>query len=109
MPKRPSDFRDAWEALKLEAALLEAEPKARHGLVPNSKVEEQESRVAALCVSQDAVAHGAWETKARDLNDVLLLSEICWAYFWGLGTFPQLPADIENRHQREIAVAYLLR
>jgi hypothetical protein len=43
---------------------------------------------------------------------VLLLAEIAWDYAWGLaGTapFPTLPADIEGREQREVAVAYLVR
>jgi hypothetical protein len=108
--KRPSDYRAHWDALQQESAALAAEGKAQRGLRPgNPKVEEQEARVAALSVSKDAVAHGAWETKARDWADVLLLAEIAWDYFWGLGTFPQLPADIDQRDQKEVAAAYLVR
>jgi hypothetical protein len=73
-------------------------------------VEEQEARLAALAVSNDAAAHAVWETKARDWADVLLLAEITWDYFWGLGgvaAFPTLPTDIQN--QNEVAVAYLVR
>jgi hypothetical protein len=29
--------------------------------------------------------------------------------FWGVGTFPDLPADIEDQDQRQVAVAYLIR
>jgi hypothetical protein len=107
--KRPSDYRAQWGALQREAAALAAEGKARHGLSPNPKVEEQAARAAALAVSKDAVAHGAWEATARDLADVLLLAEIAWDLFWpGVGAFPTLPADIEDRDQREVAVAYLV-
>jgi hypothetical protein len=107
--KRPSDFRARWDALKQAEAALAAEGRALRGLAPSPKVEEQEARVAALAVQQDAVAHAAWEATARDLADVLLLAEIAWNYHWGLGTFPEVPADIEERGQREVAVAYLVR
>jgi hypothetical protein len=107
--KRPSDFRAQWDALQSESAALAAEGKVLRGLAPSPKVEEREARAAALAVSQDAVAHAAWETTARDLADALLLAEIAWSYHWGLGTFPELPADIEDRGQREVAVAYLVR
>jgi hypothetical protein len=86
--RRPSHFCGQWETLKQEAVTLAAVGKAQGGLpVGHPKVEEQEALVAALCVSQDAVAHAAWETTARDLADVLLLAEIVWTYHWGLGTF----------------------
>jgi hypothetical protein len=108
--KRPSDYRAQWEALKQEEAALAAEGKALRGLLPQTaKIAEQEARVAALVVSQDAVAHAAWEATARDLDDVLMLGEIAWSYWWGLGTFPALPADIETKGQDVIAIAYLVR
>ncbi|HEY1243486.1 MAG TPA: hypothetical protein VGF29_01515 [Hyphomicrobiaceae bacterium] len=110
MPKRPSAYRGQWDALKEEAEVLAADAEALRGLpAGHPKVEEQEARVAALCVSKDAVAHGAWETTARDTADVLLLAEIAWDLFWGLGTFPELPKDIDDRDQKEVAVAYLVR
>jgi hypothetical protein len=110
MPDRPSAYRAQWDALKEEGQVLAADAEALRGLpADDARVQEQEARVAALVVSQDAVAHGAWEATARDLADVLLLAEIVWGYFWGLGTFPELPADIEDRAQREVAVAYLVK
>jgi hypothetical protein len=109
MPKRPSAYRGQWDALKEEVEVLAADGETLRGLpADDPKVEAHEARVAALCVSKDAVAHGAWETTARDTADVLLLAEIAWDYFWGLGTFPQLPADIDDRDQKEVAVAYLV-
>jgi hypothetical protein len=110
MPDRPSAYRGQWDALKEEAHVLATDAEALRGLPPDDpRVQEQEARVAALVVSQDAVAHGAWESTARDLADVLLLAEIAWSYQWGLGTFPELPADIEDRAQTEVAVAYLVK
>jgi hypothetical protein len=110
MAKRPSELRPEWEALKQDAATLAAEGAALRGLPPDDpKVEAQEARVAALALQKDLLAAAAWLGDARDLADVLLLAEITWALFWGLGTFPQLPADIEDRDQREVAVAYLVR
>jgi hypothetical protein len=107
--KRPSDYRTQWDALQQEAVALVGGGKPRHGLAPSPKVEEHEARVAALGVSKDAVAYAVWETTARDVADVLLLAEIVWDLHWGVGFFPALPADIEDRGQREVAVAYLVR
>jgi hypothetical protein len=108
MPKRPSDFRAQWDALKLEAAVLQGQ--TTRGLPPDApKVQVQEAAIAALNASKDAVAHGAWMTTPRDLDDLALLAEIVFDYFWDIATFPQLPADIDDRDQREVAVAYLVR
>jgi hypothetical protein len=110
MTKRPSELRPEWDALKLEAAALAAEGKAQRGLRPDDpKVEAQEAKVAAVVLQKDLLAAAAWLGDARDLADVLLLAELVWDVFWGLGTFPQLPPDIEDRDQREVAVAYLVR
>lgn len=110
MAKRPSDYRAAWDALKEEAAALAAHGSTLQGLPPDHpSIEEQEAGVAVLAAKQDAVAHEVWLTTAGDLADLLLLAEVVWTYFWGLGTFPQLPADIEDKDQREVAVAYLVR
>jgi hypothetical protein len=108
--KRPSAYRAEWDSLKAEDAAIAAEGKARRGLLPgNPAVEAQEARIASLVVRQDAVAHGAWEATAQDLADLLILAEIAWSSWWGLGTFPQLPADIDEKDQREVAIAYLVR
>jgi hypothetical protein len=110
MPKRPSELRPEWEALKHDAAALAAEGEAQRGLpADDPQVEAQEARVAALALQKDMLAAAAWLGDASDLADVLLLAEIVWDLFWGLGTFPQLPADLEDRDQREVAVAYLVR
>jgi hypothetical protein len=106
--KKPSDFRAQWDALQQESAALAAEDKARHGLLPNPKVEEQLQRAGALAVSKDAVAHAAWETTARDLADVLLLAELAWD-LWDLGAFAQIPAAIGDLGQRETALVFLCR
>lgn len=110
MAKCPSELRPEWEALKQDAAALVAEGEALRGLQPDDpKVEAQEARTAALALQKDLLAAAAWLGDARGLADVLLLAEIVWDLYWGLGTFPQLPADIEDRDQREVAVAYLVR
>jgi hypothetical protein len=109
MPKRPSHFRDAWEALKLEAALLEADESTRNLPHDDPKVLDKEARVAGLNASKDAVAHEAWLTTARDLADLGLLAEVVFDQFWDIATFPKLPANIDDRDPREIAVAYLVR
>ena len=109
MTKRPSDFRDAWEAVKLQAVLLQADDTTKGLPADDPKVLEHEAVVAALNASKDAVAHEAWMTTARDLADLALLAEVCFDYFWDVATFDQLPADIDDREQREVAVAYLVR
>jgi hypothetical protein len=110
MTKRPSQLRPEWEALKHDAAALAAEGEAQRGLpADDSKVEALEARVAALSLQKDLLAAAAWLGDVRDLADVLLLAEVVWDLWWGLGAFPQLPADIEDRDQREVAVAYLVR
>jgi hypothetical protein len=110
MPKRPSAYRGQWDALKEEVEVLAADGETLRGLpADDPKVEAHEARAAALGVSKDAVAFGAWETTAQDLADAVLLAEIAWDLWWGLGTFPQLPADIDDRDQKEVAVAYLVR
>jgi hypothetical protein len=62
-----------------------------------------------LAVEKDLLASAAWVGPVHDLADVLLLAEIVWDLFWGLGTFPDLPADIDDRDQRQVSVAYLVR
>jgi hypothetical protein len=110
MAKRPAELRAEWDALKQEAAALAVGAASRHGLpADHPDVEAHERRIAMLAVQKDKLAAAAWLGTARDVVDVLLLAEIVWDLFWGLGTFPQLPADIENRDQREVAVAYLIR
>jgi hypothetical protein len=110
MTKRPAELRPEWDALKQEAAALAAECKTQRGLsADDPRVEGLEARVAALSLQKDLLAAAAWLGDARDLADVLLLAELVWDLFFGLGTFPQLPADIEDRDQREVAVAYLVR
>lgn len=106
--KRPSDFRAEWEALKAEAVALEAHSTG--DLPPDHlKVQEHEAAIAALNASKDGVAHAAWLTTAQDLDDLALLAEIVFDQFWDIATFPQLPADIEGREDKEVAVAYLVR
>jgi hypothetical protein len=110
MTKRPSEIRPEWNALQQEAVALVAEGKAQRDLpADDPKVEGLEARVAALALQKDLLAAAAWLGDARDLVDVLLLAEIVWDLHWGLGTFPQLPADIGDRDQREVAVAHLVR
>jgi hypothetical protein len=105
MAKRPSELRAEWDALQAEAAALAAEPMAE----PGPKAEAKEARVAMLVAKKELLATAAWVGDACDLADVLLLAEIAWDLHWGVGTFPQLPADIDDRDQREVAVAYLVR
>src|SRR5262245_7613679 len=106
--KKPSDFRGEWEALKARAADLQGQ--TTRGLPPGDPtVQAQEAAIAALNAEKDAVAHGAWLTTARDVADLALLSEIVFDYFWDIATFPVFPADIEDRDQQEVAVAYLVR
>jgi hypothetical protein len=106
--KRPSDLRGQWDALKHEAVVLQAE--CTGGLSPgHPKVQEREAAIASLNARKDAVAHGAWMSTARDLTDLTLLAEVVFDYLWDIATFPQLPADIEDRDQQQIAVAYLVR
>jgi hypothetical protein len=106
--KRPSDFRGEWDTLKHEAVVLES--RTTRGLpVDDPAVKAEEAAVAALNAGKDAVAHKAWMSTARDLADLELLAEIVFDYFWDIATFPQLPADIDDRDQREVAVAYLVR
>jgi hypothetical protein len=111
--KRPSDWRDQWNLLQQESVTLTAEAEALQGLpADDPRVEAQEGALAALDVKKDAIAHAAWLTTARNQADVLLLAEIAWDYSWGLAgvaTFPTLPADIDDRLQREVAIAYLVR
>jgi len=111
--KRPSNWRDQWNLLQQESVTLAAEAKALRGLpADDPRVEAQEGALAALDVKKDAIAHAAWLTTARDLADVLLLAEIAWDYTWGLAgvaTFPTLPADIDDRAQEEVALAYLVK
>ncbi len=108
LEKKPSDFRDQWDALKHEAVVLQAQ--RTRGLPPgHPKVQEQEAAIAALNARKDAVAHGTWMSTARDLADLGLLAEVVFAYLWDIATFPQLPADIEDCDQQQIAVAYLVR
>jgi hypothetical protein len=110
MAKRPSELRPEWEALNREAAALVAQGEALRGLpADDPKVEAQEARVGMLAVQKDLLASAAWVGDARDLADVLLLAEIVWDLFWGVGEFPQLPADIDDKCQRQVAVAYLVR
>jgi hypothetical protein len=108
--KRPSELRSEWDALQQEAAALAAEGKALRGLpADDPKVEAQEAKVAAMVLQKDLLAAAAWLGDARDLADVLLLAEVCWDLWSGLGTFPQFPLDIEDRDQREVAIFYLVR
>jgi hypothetical protein len=110
MIKRPSELRAEWNALKEEAAVLAAEGTAQRDLpADDPKVEGLEAGVAALALQKDLLAAAAWLGDARDLEDVLLLADVCWDFWFGLGTFPQLPADIDDRDQRQVALAYLLR
>jgi len=106
--KRPSDYRAQWDALKREAVAFHGQ--ASTGLPPgHPKMQEREAAVAALNASKDAIAHGGWLATARDLADLTLLAEVVFDYFWDIATFPDLPADIEDRKQREVAIAYLVR
>jgi hypothetical protein len=111
--KRPSDWRDQWDLLQRESVTLAAEANALRGLpADDPRVEAQEGALAALDVKKEAIAHAAWLTTARDAADVLLLAEIVWDLKWGLAgvaNFPTLPADIDERSQEEVAVAYLVR
>jgi len=110
MAKRPSDLRAEWEALQQEAAALAAESRALRDLPPDDpKVATQEAGAAMMAAKKELLATAAWVGDARDLADVLLLAEIAWDLNWGVGTFPQLPADIDDRSPDEIAVAYLVR
>jgi hypothetical protein len=103
-------LRPEWEALKQDAAAMAADGEALRGLPSDDpKVEAHEARVGMLAVQKDLLASAAWVGDACDLADVLLLAEITWDLFWGIGTFPELPADIDDRDQREVAVAYLVR
>ena len=105
MAKRPSELRAEWDALQSEAAALEAEPIAE----PGPAAEAKEARAAMLAAKKDLLATAAWVGEARDLADVLLLAELAWDLWWGVGSFPQLPAGIDDRELREVAVAYLVR
>jgi hypothetical protein len=110
MAKRPSELRPEWEALNQDAAALAAQGEALRGLpADHPEVEAQEARVGMLVVQKDLLAAAAWVGEVRDLADVLLLAEIVWDLFWGVGKFPDLPADIEDKDQRQVAVAYLVR
>lgn len=104
MSKRPSELRPEWDALQQEAAGLEAEPMAPSG----PEREAQEARLAMLVLKQEILAAAAWLGEARDFADVLLLAEIAWDLF-DLGTFPNLPPEIEDADQRHLAIAYLCR
>ena len=109
MAKRPSELRPEWDSLKREAAALQADTTTR-GLSPrHPKVQEHEAAIATLNASKDAVAHRAWLTTACDLADVALLAEVVFDYFFDIATFTHLPADIEDRDQLQVAVAYLIR
>jgi hypothetical protein len=106
--KRPSDYRAQWDALKREAVALHGTTTAE--LPPDHpKVQEQEAAVAALNASKDAIAHGVWLATPRDLADLALLAEVVFDYYWDIATLPHLPADIDDREQREVAIAYLVR
>jgi hypothetical protein len=110
MTRRPFELRPEWEALQQEAAALAAEGEAQRGLpADDPKVEAHEAKAAALVLQKDMLAAAAWLSDARDLGDVRLLAELVWDLYWGLGTFPDLPPDIEDRGQREVAVAHLVR
>ena len=110
MAKRPSELRAEWEALQQESAALAAQGKALRGLPPTDpKVAAHEAGVEMLAAKKDLLATAAWVADARDLADVLLLAEIAWDLNWGVGTFPQLPADIDDRSPDVVAVAYLVR
>jgi hypothetical protein len=110
MTKRPSELRDEWNALKQEAADLAAKGEALRDLPAHaSEVQAHEARIGMLAVQQELLACAAWVGEARDLADVLLLAEVAWELWWGLGTFPELPADIEDKEQRVVAVAYLVK
>ncbi len=109
MPKRPIAYRQQWDALVEEAAALAAASPAPGLPLDHPAVERYEAQVTVTAVSQELVAHGVWESTARDMDDVLLLAELVWTFFWGGGSFPELPADIDDRGQREVAVAYLVR
>jgi hypothetical protein len=106
--KKLRDYRAQWDALKQEAVALQGQ--TTKGLPPgHPKVQEQEAAIAALDASKDAIAHGVWMTVPRDLADLALLAEVVFDYFWDIATYPDLPADIEDREQREVATAYLIR
>ena len=106
---RPSDYRDEWEALKRKAVALQADTSTEDLPPSDPKVEAHEAAVAALNAEKDAVAHGAWLTTARDLDDLELLAEVAFDYFFDIATFPQYPADIDDRDDQQVAVAYLVR
>src|SRR5262245_5253545 len=110
MAKRPSELRPEWDALQQEAAALANGSTARKGLpADHPEVQAHDARVATVTLQKDMLAAAAWLGDARDLTHVLLLAEIVWDLHWGLGTFPQLPADIEDRDLRQVAIAYLVR
>jgi hypothetical protein len=110
MSKHPSELRPEWEALNQEAAALVAEGETLRGLsADHPKVKDHEARFSMLAAQKDFLSSAAWVGTVVDLADVLLLAEIAWDLHWGVGTFPQLPADIDDRCQREVAVAYLVR
>ena len=55
------------------------------------------------------MAHRAWLTTARDLEDLALLAEVVFDQFWDIATFPLFPADIDDRDDQQVSVAYLVR
>jgi hypothetical protein len=110
MAKRPSELRSEWEALKQESVAQAAEAKALRGLPSTDpKVMAEEAAAAMLGVKKELLATAAWVADARDLADVLLLAEIAWSLNGGVGTFPQLPADIDDCGPDELSIAYLLK
>lgn len=109
LEQKPSDFREQWEALKAEAVALEADTSTKDLPPTDPKVEAKEAEVAALNAQKDDVAHRAWLTTARDLDDLALLAEVAFDYFFDIAAFPQYPADIDSRDDQQVAVAYLVR
>ena len=53
-------------------------------------------RVAMLAAKKDLLATAAWVGEARDLADVLLLAEVAWDLWWGVGVLSPAP----GRHRR---------
>jgi hypothetical protein len=113
--RRPSDYRDAWDALVSESRSVAAEAKEHRRLgLPGDdpRVEANDAAGSALLARKDALAEKVWATNyPRDSADVRLLAEIAWDQLWGvagIAEFPALPVDVDTAACNPQAVAALI-
>ena len=97
--KKPSDLREQWDALRRAwEAPWQNEANSTSGLqADDPRFLDYEARLAASDTLKLEAAETVWETRARDLADLLLLAEIAYDHVLRpRRSFPSLPAEGER-------------